>query len=232
MYRHEKKYLITSLQAKQITERLKTVMQLDEHLKKRKYYNIRSLYFDDYNDTSLKQVINGISTREKYRIRIYNYKRNDIKLEKKYKINNMTNKESCKLTKKQFNDIINNVNLSIDNKNPKLLNDLYLKMRTRNLSPKIIIDYNRIPYIYESGNVRVTIDYNISCNHKIDELFDKEGTLIPLMDKDTAILEVKYTEFIPDFIRYSLQLNELERVSYSKYAIGRLKIKKAVGECL
>ena len=34
---------------------------------------------------------------------------------------------------------------------------------------------------------------------------------------EDKILEVKYNELIPDFIRFRLELNHLEQTSYSKF---------------
>ncbi len=232
MFRYEKKYKINNLQIEQIKNRLSSIMNLDSNLSNDGYYSIRSIYFDDYCDTNLNQVINGLSERFKYRIRFYNYNDNYIMLEKKYKINNMTKKTNCKLTSSQVNDIINNRDIVITKENPKLLNEFYLMIKTRNYTPKIIIDYDRVAYVYSAGNVRITIDYNLSCSYKIKDIFDKNLPKIPLMDEGYAILEVKYDEFIPDFIRYALQLNELERISYSKYSTGRLMIKDVIGGCL
>ena len=121
MFRYEKKYIINNLQKEILMHRLTPIMSLDSNLNGKDFYSIRSLYFDDYCDTCLKQVINGISERFKYRIRFYNFNLDYIVLEKKYKINNMTKKDSCILTKEQVEDIINN-NIKIDKDNPKLLN--------------------------------------------------------------------------------------------------------------
>lgn len=232
MFRYEKKYMINNLQVELLKQRLSPIMKLDDNLGDNDFYSIRSIYFDDYSDTNLKQVIYGVSKRFKYRIRFYNYNDNYIMLEKKYKINNMTKKVSCRLTKEQVNDIINNRNILIDKKNPKLLNEFYLMMKTRGYKPKVIIDYDRIPFVYEAGNVRITIDYNLACSYKFNELFNKDGLSIPIIENGYSILEVKYNDFIPDFIRFALQLNELDRISYSKYGKGRLMIKNVVGGCL
>ncbi len=232
MFRYEKKYIVNNLHIEQLKHRLSPFMKLDPILAGKSFYSIRSLYFDDYNDTCLKQVINGISERYKYRIRYYNGNTDYIMLEKKYKVNNMTKKTSCQLTKNQVDDIINNRNLVISKENNKLLNELYLAIKTNGFRPSIIIDYDRIPYVYEAGYVRVTVDYNVSCSYEIDKFFEDNISRIPLMEEGKSILEIKYTDFIPDYIRFSLQLNELYRTSYSKYANGRLAIKNYVGGCL
>lgn len=231
MFRHEKKYIINNLQFNELKHRLTPIMDLDPILGDRSFYSIRSLYFDDYNDTCLKQVVYGISERYKFRIRFYNFNTNYIVLEKKYKINNMTKKMGCSISMEQVMDILRG-NISISKNNPKLLNELFLQMKTRLLRPKVIIDYDRIPFVYSAGCVRVTIDYNLSCSYDVLNFFNKDISRIPLMEKGYSILEVKYNDFIPDFIRFGLQLNTLTRTSYSKYGRGRLVNKNYVGGCL
>jgi hypothetical protein len=231
MFRFEKKYILNNLHVEQLKHRLSPLMKLDPILSGREFYSIRSLYFDDYNDTCLKQVINGISERYKYRIRFYNGNTEYIVLEKKYKINNMTKKISCEITKEIVDNILKG-NFSINKDNDKLLNEFYLMIKTRGFRPVVIIDYDRIPYVYDAGCVRITLDYNLSCSYDFDKLFSDKITRIPLMEEGNTILEVKYNDFIPDYIRFSLQLDGLYRTSYSKYGNGRLAIKNYVGGCL
>lgn len=231
MFRFEKKYILNNLQVEQLKHRLSPIMKLDLILSGKEFYSIRSLYFDDYKDTCLKQVINGISERYKYRIRFYNDNTDYIVLEKKYKINNMTKKTSVQITKEIVDGILKG-NFVISKDNNKLLNEFYLMIRTRGFRPVVIIDYDRIPYVYDAGCVRVTLDYNLSCSYDFDNLFSDEIRRIPLMEEGNTILEVKYNDFIPDYIRFCLQLDGLYRTSYSKYGNGRLAIKNYVGGSL
>ena len=231
MFRFEKKYILNNLQVEQLKHRLSPIMKLDPILSGKEFYSIRSLYFDDYKDTCLKQVINGISERYKYRIRFYNDNTDYIVLEKKYKINNMTKKTSVQITKEIVDGILKG-NFVISKDNNKLLNEFYLMIRTRGFKPVVIIDYDRIPYVYDAGCVRVTLDYNLSCSYDFDNLFSDEIRRIPLIEEGNTILEVKYNDFIPDYIRFCLQLDGLYRTSYSKYGNGRLAIKNYVGGSL
>lgn len=231
MFRFEKKYILNNLQVEQLKHRLSPLMNLDPILNGRKFYSIRSLYFDDYNDTCLKQVINGISKRYKYRIRFYNGNTEYIVLEKKYKINNMTKKTSVQITKEIAESILDG-SISVSDNNDELLNELIVMIRTRGFRPVVIIDYDRIPYVYDAGCVRVTFDYNLSCSYEFDKLFSDDFLKIPLIDSGSTILEVKYNDFIPDYIRFSLQLRELYRTSFSKYGYGRLAVKNYIGGCL
>ena len=212
VFRKEIKYNITDNDFELINHNLKNLINRDNHCEG-DHYTISSVYFDTYNKTSYRQVKDGISDRWKYRIRYYDYKDTYIKLEKKHKVNNLTNKSSIRISKKEFRDILNN-KLKIKSNNPPLLNEFIIKMQTELLRPVICIEYDRIPYIYKLGNVRITLDYNIRYTNRFNNLFSKNKKVYYLNDK---ILEVKYNELIPDFIRFRLELNHLEQMSYSKF---------------
>jgi len=212
VFRKELKYSISDNDFYLINHNLNNLIEKDSNCTG-DYYTISSIYFDTYNKTSYRQVKDGISDRWKYRIRYYNYDDSYIKLEKKHKTNSLTNKTSVTITKKELNDILKN-KISIKETNSPLLNEFILKMKTELLKPIICIEYDRIPYIYKLGNVRITLDFNIRYTNKFNNLFDQNKKVYYLEDK---ILEVKYNELIPDFIRYRLELNHLIQTSYSKF---------------
>ena len=211
-FRKELKYSITDNDFKVINHNLNGLIKKDCNCKG-DYYTISSIYFDNYNKTSYRQVKDGISNRWKYRIRYYDYKDTYIKLEKKHKTNNLTNKTSIRISKKELNDILSN-KIKTKATNPPLLNEFIIKMQTEFLRPIIFIEYDRIPYVYKFGNVRITLDFNIRYTNRFNNLFNKNKKVWHLEDK---VLEVKYNELIPDFIRFRLQLNHLEQVSFSKF---------------
>lgn len=220
-FRHELKYLINNNDLCILKHRLSSIMELDKHCTQ-EAYRITSIYFDTFDKVSMKQVVDGISERWKYRIRYYDNNDNLINLEKKYKMNQMVHKKSIVISKQEFLNIMKGkTNISKDN--DPLLNEFYLKIKTELLKPFILIEYDRIPYVYSSGNVRVTIDYDIGFTKKFSECFNKDKNLIYL---DSKILEVKYDEFIPDYIRYKLELNHLEQVSFSKFKNCALFLKE------
>ena len=212
VFRKELKYSITDNDFYVLNHNLKDLIKKDPNCSD-DYYTISSIYFDTYNKTSYMQVKDGISNRWKYRIRYYNYNDSYIKLEKKHKISGLTNKRSVLITKKDLNNILNN-KMKITSKNDPLLNEFLLKMKSEYLRPVICIEYDRVPYIYKIGNVRITLDFNIRYTNKFDNLFNKNKKTYYLENK---ILEVKYNELIPDFIRYRLELNHLEQTSFSKF---------------
>lgn len=211
-YRYEIKYLISNNDFNFLKHNLNSLLIKDSHCIG-DFYTISSIYFDDYNKTSYRQVSDGISERWKYRIRFYNYDDSYISLEKKYKVNGMTNKRSIRITKEKLESILSN-NVKITKNNDSLLNEFILKIKTNLLKPLILIEYDRIPYTYKLGNVRITLDYNIRYTNKFDDIFNDKKRVYYLNEK---ILEVKYNNLIPSFITYKIKLNHLEQTSFSKF---------------
>ena len=99
-YRHEWKHEINYADMLTLRTRLSAVMKRDEHAIGG-IYQIRSLYFDNLSDKALREKIDGINIREKFRIRYYNGNTSFIVLEKKSKINGLCAKESCRITKEE-----------------------------------------------------------------------------------------------------------------------------------
>lgn len=224
MYRYEKKFLITNIQMEILKNTLSAALYLDSNIKNPDgSYFIRSLYFDDYKDTSYFQVLDGISKREKYRIRYYDLDPSYITLEKKSKENNLGKKDKDKLTKEMVMKFINNEEIESDK---PVVTELQSKMKTSLYKPVIIIDYERRAFTYPVNDVRITLDYNISCSYEISKFFEKNINSIPLLEKNTAILEVKYNDFLPDFIKQLINIKNLEITSFSKYSTGRDMLEK------
>ena len=93
-YRHEWKHEINMADLYAIRARLKVVARGDPHAKDGKYF-IRSLYFDNLSDKALREKIDGVDRREKFRIRYYNKDTSFIRLEKKSKVNGLETKYSA-----------------------------------------------------------------------------------------------------------------------------------------
>lgn len=219
-YRHELKQEISYLDMFILRQRLLSVMQQDSHAANGKY-EIRSLYFDNAKDKALREKLDGLNVREKFRIRYYNGDSSFINLEKKSKINGLCQKESTRLTKEQTQAIIDgNVGWMKDSSD-SLIRELYIKMITQGLRPKTIVDYTREPFIFAPGNVRVTLDYNIRTGMLGTDFFNMSCTTIPA-GEDAIILEVKWDEFLPDIIRDIVQLKNGRVGAFSKYAACRI----------
>ena len=223
-FRVENKYLVTDADLAVIAPRLKAVMKQDIH-QQGDCYTIRSLYFDDINDNCLKENDSGIDQRKKYRIRIYDPKSGFIRLEIKEKQRSVTKKYSCRLTREECDMIMNGtLPLTFDDRKP--LNELKLQMRCAKMMPKTIIEYERTAFVHPVGNVRITFDRNIAASRFTDSFFDdRTQGLVPVLPSGVHVLEVKYDEFLPDFIAKQLEVGMLRQTAFSKYYLGRLAVK-------
>ena len=220
-FRHEFKYVCSYGQLRNLQCRLSGLISLDSHAGTDGIYNIRSLYFDDYYDHCLMENEAGTDPREKFRIRIYNHSADRISLELKRKVRGKTQKLSCRLTEEQCRILMAGGIPEITPANPALLNKLILLMKTSLMRPKVIVEYERIPYIYPLGNVRITLDENICSSDRADLFLEDRIPLRPIMPAGQHILEVKYDEYLPDFIYQAAQLDNLRTTAFSKYYLCR-----------
>ena len=220
-YRHELKYQVTDAQIQMLRMRLRHLMPLDSHVAQTGSYRIRSLYFDDYDDRCMKENENGTDPREKFRIRIYNGSSDRITLECKRKERGKTYKTSCPLTAGQTKQLMAGKVLSDLAQQPPLLRKLTLQMMARRLRPVVIVEYERIPYVYKNGNVRITLDTNIASSSAVEQFLEPQISSRPVLPVGQQLLEVKYDEYLPDFIYRSLMLPNLRQTAFSKYYICR-----------
>lgn len=221
IFRHELKYAISAAQLPLLKSRIMHLMKPDPHAGSDGIYNIRSLYFDDYYNRCYYENENGTDPREKFRIRIYNHRTNRIVLECKRKERGMTQKDSCPLTLEQANLLIQGKTMPCSQTLPPLLNKLLLEMKMHGLRPVVIVEYERIPYIYKNGNVRVTFDTQISSSTNVTDFFSDVIPKRQIMPAGQHLMEVKFDEYLPDFIYRSLNLNQLQRISFSKFYLCR-----------
>ena len=218
-FRHEWKHEITAYDRYILRLRLGAVCRPDAHAVDGKY-TIRSLYFDDGSDTALREKLDGVNIREKFRIRCYNGDTSLIHLEKKSKFNALGTKSSAPLAREEVRAILNGDLTWMMGSDRPLVCELYTKMVTQGLRPRTIVDYTREPFVYEPGNVRVTMDYNIRTGLTGTDFLDRDCITVPVPD-DPIILEVKWDGFLPTIIRDIVQLTGRHTGAYSKYAACR-----------
>ena len=220
-YRHEFKYLCSYGELMMLKVRLQGLVSLDTHVGESGVYNIRSLYFDDIYDTCYRENEAGTDPREKFRIRIYDHSSERISLELKRKVRGKTQKLSCLLTEEQCRGLMEGEIPVLQENLPALLRKLCLLMQTRHMRPKVIVEYERVPYVYPHGNVRITMDENISASNRTDRFLERQIPLRPILEAGQHILEVKYDEYLPDGIYRTIQSGNLRQTAFSKYYLCR-----------
>lgn len=222
-YRHEYKYPLTHGQILIEDARINAIMSKDIHVGENGFYNIRSLYFDDYENSCYMDNENGVDDREKYRIRIYNHSPERINLELKQKIRGKTSKRSCLITLPQCRALMDGIIPADIRPEQQVLHKLAYLMAVRLMRPAVIVDYDRVPYVYrpEDANVRVTFDSNITSVNEVSAFLDEKIQGRGVLPEGQALMEVKFDSFLPDEIHSLLQLEGLTASTFSKYYLCR-----------
>jgi len=219
-YRNEWKHEISYSDMITIRHRMRAVAKADEHAGPDGSYNVRSLYFDTPADKALREKIDGVNTREKFRIRYYNGDQAFIQLEKKSKVNGLGNKKYANITAREAQSIADGNWGWMPQSGRPLVVELYSKMQSEGLRPKTIVDYTREPFVYAPGNVRVTLDYNIRTGLNGIDFLNPRCITIPA--GGGIIMEVKWDAFLPAVIRKAVGLNDRRSSAFSKYRICRI----------
>lgn len=195
-------------------------MSPDSHAKNGQY-EIRSLYFDNLDDKVLREKLDGVSVREKYRIRLYNNDPSVIHLERKFKHGGLGYKDFTLLTPEQARQIAGGDIGWMAGSTDEVILDFYSRLRSEGLAAKVIVDYTREPFVFGPGNVRVTLDYNIRTALRCTDFLNPNCITVPIPDLP-CILEVKWDNYLPDVIRDIVQLGDRHSTAYSKYAACRM----------
>ena len=221
LFRHELKHFINFQDYFSLSNKLKVLMKKDINSDERGDYHIRSLYFDDYNDSALYEKQSGILRRKKYRIRIYNLSDDVIKLEKKSKIGQFINKESVEISRPDVEKIMNyDFNFLKGFKN-KLTTEFYLDLTTKLFRPKVIVDYVREAYTLDMNRIRITFDKFLKTGMGKTDLFNKQLPLRNAIDEPFYIIEIKFANMLPDYLKSVLQVESNQRLAISKYVYSR-----------
>lgn len=216
--------------------RVRAVMKMDKHAGKGGYA-IRSVYFDDRYDTAVHENEDGVDPREKFRIRIYDCSDSRIALECKRKEKGKTLKQSCAIDKELCSAILqwggssgiilhdcqrqDAIDIAGGTSCPPLLRKFIAQMIERGLRPVCMVCYEREPFVCSAGNVRVTFDRNIRSSRDVTGLFDRNIACRPVLPCGVNMMEVKYDEFIPDYLSQMLETGALAYSSFSKYYLCR-----------
>ena len=92
---------------------------------------------------------------------------------------------------------------------------------TKMLRPKVIVEYDRVPYVYADGNVRVTLDKNIRSSNQCSSFLEEDIFFRPIMENNKHLLEVKFDEYLPDFINQLVENEKIKQTTFSKYFLCR-----------
>lgn len=221
-YRNEIKFIINKNMAEVLKQRLSLIMEVDKNsVNSDNSYYIRSLYFDDEDSNAFYEKLDGVEYRKKYRIRIYNLDDKFIRLECKYKHNNMTSKDQILITKEECSKIIDGKIDDFKLEKDNILKQFLVDYRLNRLKPCIIVDYNRLAFTYHVSDVRITFDSKIKSGLYNYNLFDENACTYSVIDDSEVVLEVKFNEVLPEAIAIILSTVPTFRQAFSKFATCR-----------
>ena len=215
--RHELKYFIHPAELESLRSVLRATLPLDPHCRGGRPYTIRSLYFDDVDDSAYYDKVAGVMHRDKYRIRIYNFSDRVIKLECKSKYGDLISKQSVSIPRELADQLIAGDPEGLQRMRHPLLHDVYREMKTRLLRPVVIVDYVREAYVHPAEEVRITFDKQIRTGLYQTDMFNPNIPTYPVFDDPVEVLEVKYDEFLPTYMQAILSGITAQRSAVSKY---------------
>lgn len=219
--RNELKFYINTYVYQVLRERLRHVLTTDRYMRDEEGYLISSIYFDDIYHSAVKDKINGIQSREKYRIRLYNHEDTFIRLECKIKFDEYISKQWARITRQEYDQLLSGDYEFLISRPEQVCRKLYAMHKTKLMKPVTVVEYQREAYVHPLGNVRITFDKNLSASIGEPDIFhiDYETLQIPM--DSMMIMEVKYDDYIPDYIKKIIQTDRLTKCAISKYVICR-----------
>ena len=221
VYRNEIKHEISAADKAAICASMRAVARPDPHAGSDGRYLIRSLYFDTPADKALREKLDGVSEREKFRIRFYNGDPSVMHLEKKVKRGGLGYKVSAPITAEEAQRIVDGDTNWMAVSGRGLIVELYAKMKSEGLRPKTIVDYTRTPFVYGPGNVRVTIDENIRTGLGCTDFLNPRCITVPA-GEPVILLEVKWDDYLPAVIRRAVAVKSRHSTAFSKYQTCRI----------
>lgn len=220
--RHELKFYISRSDYEYTRHILSELMEKDSYQTGDRGYFIRSLYFDDILNSSVEEKLDGIERRDKYRLRIYDFDQNWVKLERKRKDNNFVNKSSVTLSKEESLKMMEGEYDFLLEKEGMAGKSIYFDLKRKYYRPVVIVDYIRDVYKMDYNEIRITFDKHIRVSTDDLNLFDKNVETHALQRDDAIIMEVKFNTCLPSWFKSFLKFESSTALAISKYCYGRM----------
>lgn len=218
--REEKKFLLNIEEYRRKSHFLDAFMIQDAH-NGAQGYRVRSLYFDTIYDNDFFEKMEGLEARRKLRLRVYDPKNDFAVLEMKQKQGAAQLKRSLRLPKEEAQALIAGDYTPLLGYSEEFARECYALMHAKCYRPKTIVEYKRKAYIAKENKIRVTFDSEITATESCFDLFSEKLLLNPVMDRFSAVMEVKFNGFLLDYIRQLINSVNKSELSVSKYMLAR-----------
>ncbi len=220
--RFEQKYLIGKKDYYLLKHMLPRILTLDTNNLNGKSYTVSSIYFDDPFNSAYYEKVDGVFERKKFRMRFYDFSDKFIKLEKKEKIGGITYKTDMVIDKSVvYTSLDDPLYLDINMYDNPLYHEFVIDCKTKRLTPKTIIQYQREAFLLNYESIRICFDSHIKASLPSDELFSQTVPANPIIQDPFYVFEVKYNRFLPHYVREMIQLIDTTQTAFSKYSLSR-----------
>jgi len=218
--RQELKYFINKGDAVQLKNAMSSVMRRDAHSGQSGSYIVSSLYFETLDDQDLEEKLDGIHSRKKFRVRIYNKSTEVIKFETKVKLNTGIEKRSFSIPDDVCEQLVKS-NYTPDGADSNMA-ESFLYLKALGYKPRVISEYRRTAFYLPFNEIRVTVDENLSSYHNyVDILNLQDRNSYEVYGGEIVCLEVKFSEYLPQFVKDILSSVPAARSSASKYCLSQ-----------
>tara|TARA_Y100000816_G_scaffold78035_1_gene53038 strand:- start:17540 stop:18274 length:735 start_codon:yes stop_codon:yes gene_type:complete len=228
LIRQEFKYYVSNDVICKLRTYLKEIMEVDENADcENNQYTTTSLYFDTPNEEDFEDKVDGIKSREKFRLRIYNQKKDLVKFESKKRVETAIKKTSSVISIQDVRQILKGNYQSLLNSNSEFLKLSYAKLKSQGYRPKLIVEYDREAYFLPYGNIRITFDLNLRTYNSETDLLNISNSAIPIFEDNLQVLEVKHSIPLPSHLKFVLSKIPAARNAISKFVLGHKYIESS-----
>lgn len=228
--RFELKYVISEEVAAKVREFVRTYLSPDEHaIGKINYsYPVHSLYLDSPDMKLYRDTINGLKNRFKLRIRYYNDNPSaPVFFEVKRRTNNTISKLRGQVHRHAIGNLLRGHLPSpsdLADSNPEAMHaaqEFSRRMLEVNGEPKSHVAYDREAWVPDGGNaVRVTMDRLVLSEPCFEAMCSTQMKNPLTVFGDRVILELKFTDRFPGWMRDMVLAFNLRQRSAGKYVDG------------
>jgi hypothetical protein len=205
-------------------------MDLDVHVEQKEtyQYTTRSIYFDSPNLDYYQDKMEGLGTRDKVRIRVYNIRteNSDAFLEIKRKVMMPLAKFRAQV---KYNDLVKlfakgeiqkfvSEKITDDSREQENIRRFFYYIYKNNLKPTVLVVFEREPYDCKlDQSVRITFDKYLRSKPypALDEIYSKDGLVETF--PGYFIMEVKFSFTFPFWMKPIISRFNLRTEAISKY---------------
>lgn len=226
--RFEFKYLVPAAALPKLRQAIAPFVEVDQYTRGESGdYTIHSIYFDTPTLRYYEEKVAGLETRRKLRVRAYNRLLTDSPafVEIKRKNNMAIAKNRARLPYRHLEKLFITGDIegyigphAADARDLSDARRFFYHMYRYSLLPIVLIHYEREAYFRKfDSSVRITFDKNLRSSSfpTLEDLF-ADGAAIPSLS-GSFVLEVKFHDGLPSWLRSVLEDFGLERQSVSKY---------------